>query len=147
MLPALTHLEDPVPRVSFFTVLCAALWLPLAATAEGPDWDAVAEVGTIEVVTRDQDGDVRETTVWFAVVDGQGFIRTGGSTWGENVSRDSSVVLRIEGVEYPLRADFIEDETLRARIITAFREKYGWFDGFVDFVRGSHPKIMHLLPR
>jgi hypothetical protein len=136
-----------LPRLSFVTALCAALWLPLAAAAEGPDWDAVRDVGTIEVVTHDEDGDVRETTVWFAVVDGQGFIRTGGSTWGENISRDPHLVLRIEGVEYPLRADFIEDEALRARIIAAFREKYGWSDGFVDFVRGSHPKIMHMLPR
>ncbi len=134
-------------RLSILMVLCAALWLPLAASAEGPDWDALADVGTIEVVTRDEDGDVRESSIWFAVVDGQGFIRTGGSTWGENISRDPNLVLRIEGIEYPLRADFIEGDALRARIIAAFREKYGWFDGFVDFVRGSRPKIMHMLPR
>ena len=134
-------------RLLFAAALCTALALPLGAAAAHPDWDALAEIGTIEVVTHDEDGDLRETTAWFAVVDGQGFLRTGGSTWGENISRDPNVVLRIEGEEYPLRADFIEEETLRARIIAAFREKYGWFDGAVDFVRGSHPKIMHMLPR
>lgn len=135
-------------RIPSLSVLCAVLCLPLAAAAApAPDWQKLADVGTIEVVTHDPDGEVRETTIWFAVLDGQGFIRTGGSTWGENTARDPNVALRIEGTEYLMRADFIEDETLRARVIAAFREKYGWFDGFVDFVRGSHPKIMHMLPR
>jgi hypothetical protein len=139
-------------RLPALPALCAGLWLAVlgaagARAAEGPDWEALADVGTIEVITRDEDGGVRESSIWFAVLDGQGFLRTGGSTWGENISRDPTVVLRIEGIEYPLRADFIEEDTLRARIIAAFREKYGWFDGFVDFVRGSRPKIMHMLPR
>ena len=119
----------------------------LPAAAQGPDWEAVADVGNVTVITTDEDGDPRETTIWLAVVDGQGFIRTGGSTWGENLVRDPELVLRIEGTEYPLRVDFIEDDAFRDRIEAAFREKYGWFDGFIDFVRGGRPKIMHLAPR
>lgn len=135
-------------RLPAVPALCIALWLIAgAARAAAPNWETLSEVGQIEVITRDDDGAARETTIWFVVVDGQGFIRTGGSTWGENVSRDSNVVLRIEGVDYALRADFIEDDALRERVVAAFREKYGWFDGFIDFVRGSRPKIMHMLPR
>lgn len=118
------------------------------ARAGEPDWDEVAEVGTIEIVTHDEDGDARETKIWFAVLDGQGFIRTGNSNWGENIRRDPrDVVLRIEGKEYPLRAEFIENDRLRERVVAAFRAKYGWFDGFINFVRGKRPNIMHMISR
>jgi hypothetical protein len=57
------------------------------------------------------------------------------------------VVLRIEDAEYPLRAEFIENDGLRERVVAAFRAKYGWFDGFINFVRGKRPNIMHMIPR
>jgi hypothetical protein len=135
-------------RPAALLVLALVLGGAAAARAAEPNWDALADVGQIEVVTHDEDGDERETTVWFAVVDGQGFIRTGGSTWGQNVRRNpADVVLRIEGVEYPLRAEFIENDKLRERVVAAFREKYGWFDGFADVVRGKRPNIMHMISR
>ncbi len=119
-----------------------------ARAGEAPDWDKLAAISRIEILTHDEDGDVRETTIWFAVVDGQGFIRTGDSNWAENIHRNpSDVVLRIEGVEYPLRAEFIENDALRERIVAAFREKYGWTDGAVQFVRGKRPNIMHMVSR
>lgn len=127
--------------------LAAALALPVAAGAAGPDWEALADVGTIEAITHDEDGDVRETKIWFVVLDGQGFIRTGSSRWGENVERDPELVLRIDEVEYPLRADFIDDDAHREQITAAFREKYGWVDGMIGLVRGGRPKIMHVIPR
>ena len=128
--------------------LFAALALPLAAAATPtPDWDSLADVGTIEAITEDPDGDVRETKIWLVVVDGQGFIRTGGSRWGDNVERDPDLVLRIEGVEYPLRAELIENDAHREQIVAAFREKYGWVDGLLNVVRGKRPKIMHMVPR
>lgn len=135
------------PRLAALFSLGLALAAYPARAAE-PNWDKVAEIEQIEIVTHDEDGDARETTIWFVVVDGQGFIRTGGSTWGENIRRDpSDVVLRIEGKEYPLRAEFIENDSLRERVVAAFRAKYGWFDGFVNFVRGKRPNIMHMISR
>lgn len=119
-----------------------------AALAAEPDWEKLADVGQIEVITHDEDGDVRETTIWFVVVDGQGFIRGGNSNWIANIRRNpADVVLRIEEREYPLRAEFIENDELRERIVAAFRAKYGWFDGAVDFVRGKRPNIMHMVSR
>jgi hypothetical protein len=118
------------------------------ALAAAPDWSAVAGVGEVQVLSADEDGSARETTVWLAVVDGQGYIRTSRSThWGDNVERQPDISLRIEGVEYPLRAVFITDPALRARVVAAFREKYGWIDGAMNFVRGSNPRIMRLDPR
>ena len=114
---------------------------------EGPDWDALAGVEVIRAWTVDPDGDPRETKIWFAVVDGQGFIGTGGSRWGDNLERDPDLVLRIEGRDYPLRADPIENTVLRGRIETAFRDKYGWTDAWVGFFRGNDPRIFHMLPR
>ena len=129
----------------------AALVSMLAASAPvaaEPDWEKLKDVGQIEVITHDEDGDVRETTIWFVVLDGQGFIRGGNSNWIGNIRRDpNDVVLRIEDEEYPLRAEPIENDSLRERIVAAFREKYGWFDGAVNFVRGKRPNIMHMVSR
>jgi hypothetical protein len=134
-------------RPALLVILCAALALPAAGQSRRPDWDAFAGVDTIEVITHDADGEPRETTIWLAVVDGQGFIRTGDTTWGENVVRDPNVVLRIEGEEYPLRADLIEDEGLRERVERTFHDKYGWQDRFVGWLRPGETKIMHMLSR
>jgi hypothetical protein len=128
--------------------LFACLLCTLAASAPAPDWSAVAGVEEVVVVTTNEDGTPRETTIWLVVVDGQGYIRTSRSTrWGDNVERDPDIVLRIEEQEHPARAFFVEDEALRERIVRAFREKYGWFDGMVNFMRGRHPRIMRLEPR
>jgi hypothetical protein len=135
-------------RKRLAALLALALGSAAAARAAEPNWDKLADIGQIEIVTHDEDGDERETTIWFVVLDGQGFIRTGGSTWGENVRRDpGDVVLRIDDKEYPLRAEFIENDKLRERVVAAFREKYGWFDGFINFVRGKRPNIMHMISR
>ncbi len=40
------------------------------------DWLAVADVGVIEIVTSDEDGDVRETKVWFVLLDSVSYLRT-----------------------------------------------------------------------
>jgi hypothetical protein len=119
-----------------------------ARASDPPDWEALKDVGQIEVITHDDDGDVRETTIWFVAVDGEGFIRTGDSTWGQNIQRNpADVVLRIGDVEYPMQAEFIESDSLRERVVKAFREKYGWFDGAVNVFRGDRPLIMHMTTR
>ena len=121
--------------------------IPGAALADAPDWNAVADVGTVEVGTTDEDGSERSTTVWLIVVDGQGYIRTGGTKWGENVVRKPEIGLQIEDDEFALRVEFVEDDALRERIETAFNEKYGWTDSLMAWLRGDRPKIMRLLPR
>jgi hypothetical protein len=136
------------PAGSAALAVAACALLASGASASAPDWEAVAGVREIEVLTRDEDGSARETTAWLAVVDGQGYLRTGaGTTWGDNVERSPDVALRIEGREYPLRAAFVSDAALRERVVAAFREKYGWIDGLLDVFRGGHPRIMRLEPR
>ncbi len=131
-------------------VLCIAALVTAAAMgarAEAPSWSSVADVERVEVITHDEGGDVRETVVWLIVVDGEGYIRTGNTRWGDNLVRDPELVLRIEDAEYPLRVEFVEDDARREQIVAAFREKYGFTDSFMNIFRGSRPKIMRLLPR
>jgi hypothetical protein len=128
--------------------VAACLLGAVAAGAAEVDWNAVADVEEVEVVTTNEDGTPRATTIWLIVVDGQGYIRTSGWTrWGGNVERNPDIALRIGDAEHLLRASFVEDEELRARIVAAFREKYGRFDGFLNVFRGSNPPIMRLDPR
>ena len=134
--------------VSIVVPMIVSMVLTASASAGAPDWNAVADVGTVVVLTADEDGDARETTVWLAVVDGQGYVRTSRSTrWGGNVVREPDIGLRIDDAEYPLRVSFVEEETLRQRIVATFREKYGWSDGMMAVFRGSKPRIMRLDPR
>ena len=136
------------PCACVLSVAVACLLGALAADAAELDWNRVADVGKVRVLTTNQDGTPRETTIWLAVLDGRGYIRTSGSTrWGDNVERNPDIALRIGDTEHPLRASLVEDEALRARIVAAFREKYGWIDGFLDVFRGSKPRIMQLDPR
>lgn len=129
-------------------VLAAAVALrPPSAAAASPDWNAVAATDTVEVITKNADGTLKDTTVWLVVVDGQGYIRTGNTRWWSNIERDHDVALRIEGKEYPLRVELVEDPELRQRVVDAFRAKYGWVDRAMDAIRSSTPHVMKLTPR
>ena len=133
--------------VALSTVLLAGVFASPSARAAAPDWNAAAGVQTVEIVTTNEDGTPRDTTIWLAVVDGQGYIRTGNTHWEGNIERNPDVVLRIEKAEYPLRAEFVQDAALRARIEQVFREKYGFSDAFIGVFRSGEPKIMRLAPR
>jgi hypothetical protein len=115
-----------------------------AAAAEPPDWDAVAGEDTVSVVTNNDDGTQRHTTVWLAVVGGRGYLRTGDTSWGRNVERDPDVSLVIGEREYPLRAELVEAEDERALVTKAFNEKYGWSDTVVGWFRSGRAKIVRL---
>lgn len=131
-------------RISVVTLAMVVLGA-FAAQAQLPDWSAVADTETVEVVTEDEDGSLRVTTVWLLVLDGEGYVRTGGTSWGANVVRSGNLTLRIDENEYPLGVEFEEDEDLRAQIEQGFRDKYGWSDGLIGWIRGNHPLHMHLV--
>lgn len=128
-------------------ILLGALFAAAPARSAGPDWNTVASVETVEIVTTNEDGTPKETTIWLVVVDGEGYVRTGSTRWKANIDRDKDVTLRIEGSEYPLRVEFATDAELRARVEQAFRDKYGFSDSFIDIFRSGDSNIMRLLPR
>jgi hypothetical protein len=131
----------------FGTALVLALAVGLAPAASAVDWSKHADEQVVQVVTTDEDGAARTTKVWIAVVDGEAYIRTGGTRWGKNVERNQDVRILAEGAEYDLRVEFVSDEALRARVSQALREKYGWSDRMLSVFRGGAPKIMRLVPR
>ncbi len=126
--------------------LACALALGTPASA-AVDWRAHADVDTVTVVTRREDGTLRDTTVWLVVVEGQGYLRTGSTRWGADVERNAEVALRVGGAEHPLRAVFVTDPDERERVTAAFREKYGFVDRMLSLFRGSEPVILRLEPR
>jgi hypothetical protein len=131
-------------------VLAAFTFLTLAVGARGDeaiDWSSYADEQTVKVVTTNQDGSSRETTVWLVVVEGQGYIRTGKTRWGGNIERDRDVALRIGETELALRVAFVSDEAEREAVVTAFRDKYGFSDWILGPFRRGEPKIMRLMPR
>jgi hypothetical protein len=121
--------------------------LLLASAAAAQDWNAESGVETIQVVTHDEDGAVRDTTVWLAVHQGHGYIRTGGTKWGANVKRNPDVQVKIGSDEYPLRAVPIPPEDpVYAAVSDVYRQKYGFPDKVMGLLRnlGGPATIMRL---
>ncbi len=130
------------PLLLLFSLLLAA-----PALAEYPDWASVADVEVIEVVTRDADGDLRETKVWFVLVDDVAYLRTSRSRWLENLRRDPDLVLRIEGREYEASAEEVPGDEIVEQVDRVTREKYGWQEGAIHIFRMRKPDILKLSPR
>ena len=130
--------------------LVVVAMIALANTALAQDWQALADTETIQVVTKDEFGKPRETTVWLAVYDGHGYIRTGATRWGKEIQREPDVVVRIAGDEFPLRAAPIgAGDATFAAVTDVFRQKYGFSDAAIGVFRnlGGTPTIMRLDPR
>jgi hypothetical protein len=131
-------------------VIAAFTLLTVAVGARGGEaivWSSYADEQTVKVVTTNEDGSSRETTVWLVVVEGQGYIRTGKTRWGGNIERNPDVALRIGETELTLRVAFVSDEVEREAVVTAFRDKYGFSDWILGPFRRGEPKIMRLMPR
>lgn len=125
----------------------ATLLLASPARADYPDWERLADVGVIEVVTRDADGDLRETKVWFVLIDGAPYLRTSESRWLANLRRDPDLVLRIEEREYQARAEEVPGDEMVERVDRATLEKYGWQERMIHPFRMRKPEILRLSPR
>jgi len=128
--------------------LAALNALPAGAASPLPDWKNFADLDTIQVVTRDDDEEhtLRETTIWLAVYEGQGYIRTGATTWGANVRREPNVVVRMGGANYELRATPIPEGEVYDAVKQTLRDKYGFMDSAMSIFRGigGTPTIMRL---
>jgi hypothetical protein len=128
-------------------ILGAAVPSALPDAARALDWNALAEVGVPEIVTRNEDGSERVTKLWLVVVDGQGFVRTGETRWAKNIERSPDVELRALGEAHALRAVAVVDVPLRERVNAAFRTKYGWWDRVTHPFGARDSKIFRLEPR
>jgi hypothetical protein len=75
-------------------IFAAALVLVGAAHGSPLDWTRFTDTQTIQIVSTDEDGGQRLTTIWIVVLDRQAYIRTAGTTWGDNVEREGALKLR-----------------------------------------------------
>ncbi len=108
---------------------CASGPVPVA---QGPiDWRAADDRWSLHIVTVEPGGDPRVTRIWLAIVDGEGTLRTGDSRWWQNLERDPNCRVRLLGIDYPVRVEFVTEHEEKARIDDAFVEKYGWLEGIL----------------
>jgi len=138
-------------RVVALSVALATLAIASNAAGEEaggwPDWDSYTDVGIIEILTVDEDGDARESKVWVVLLGGEPFLRTNDSRWLENIRRDPEIGLRIEGREYTGMAEEIEGDEIVDKVDEASRRKYGWQEAFIHVFRMKKPEILRLIPR
>ena len=129
-------------------VVAAAAFATPAATAAELDWSGIADVGVIEIITNDKDGDQRETKVWFVLIDGVPYLRTNDSRWLLNIRRDPGVRIRVEGVEYVQLARDVSSPKLIEQVDEATRAKYGWQEAIIHpfGIRIGDPQILRLSP-
>lgn len=134
-------------RLSVFCVGVMAFLFAWTARAEFPDWNALADVDVIEVITVDPDGDIRETKVWFVLLGGEPYLRTNSSRWLENLRRDPDLIVRVQGGDYEARAEEIFAEAIIEKVDLASGAKYGLQEQLLKIFRFSTPQILKLEPR
>ena len=121
--------------------------LSVTALADYPEASVLDAAEVIEVVTRDTDGDRRQTKVWVVLVDGDAYLRTNGSVWLENLRRDPELLLFVEGSEFEAQAEEIPSDVILEKVDRASQKKYGWQESLIHPFRTKRPEILKLTPR
>jgi len=93
--------------------------------AAEPKWSEISGEREITITVNQEDGTTRELIIWFAVVGGEGYIRTRNTSWRAEIERDPSVLLRIGGDYHPIRVRAVAKGALYDQVNAAFTEKYG----------------------
>jgi len=129
-------------------ILWASLLLTAAlagsVSAGEIEWQRFQDEDVIEVLTRDEDGALRETSIWIVAFDGHGYVRTNDSRWLANIRRGSSVALRIGEDEFPVTARESDDAALTARVEEGFKQKYGFTQRVMSWFRMREPTLLEL---
>jgi hypothetical protein len=125
--------------------LVLALALASVSHAAAPEWSELADLETVEVISSDEDGGQRLTTVWIVVLDHQAYVRTGGTRWGDNVEREGKLRLRVPRGEYALRAEKVLSAAEVESVEAAFAEKYGNSDWWAGLMRFGETRVFRLL--
>jgi hypothetical protein len=128
------------------TLFVLAMLLAFAAGAAPKfDWNQFADTQTVEIVSTDEDGGSRLTTVWIVVLDHQAYIRTSGTIWGDNVEREGKLRFRDGSAELSLRAEKVLVPSEVERVVAAFREKYGTTDALMQIFRFGETRVFRLV--
>jgi hypothetical protein len=130
-------------------MICGAVLLALAGSARAAevDWQRVQDTDVVEILTQDEDGEPRETSIWIVSLDGRGYVRTNDSRWLANIRRGSSVALRVEEQEFAVAAREPDDPAIAARVEEQFKQKYGFMQRVMSTFRVSEPTVLELTAR
>jgi len=123
------------------------LLVAVPAAGAAIDWQRFQEQDVIQILTTDEDGDPRETSVWVVTLDGNGYVRTNDSRWLANIRRGSEVVLRLDSEEFPVAARETDDPEITARVEESFKEKYGFLQRVMSVFRTTEPTVLELTAR
>ena len=128
------------------SVGCASTPIALSPNSVPPE--TIDDRWSLHVVTIDPDGGERVTRIWIAAENGEPAIRTNESRWWSNLERDPTIRIRLAGSDYPFRSESVIDLDGKARIDSAFLEKYGgWERMLFPQERGeTHVHYARLLP-
>jgi len=118
-----------------------------ASTAAGIDWQRCQDEDVVEVLTHDEDGGLRETSVWIVAFEGHGYVRTNDSRWLANIRRGSDVALRLAEQEFAVEAREPNDPAIAARVEEAFKQKYGFLQRVMSMFRITEPTVLELTAR
>ena len=135
-----------VEAIAFVAALVGLL-APGASRADGFDWTPFEQEDVIQVLTHDEDGELRDTKVWVVVLDGSGYVRTNASRWLENIQRNPEVQVRVRGYDYLMRAEEVRASALRESIEGAYKKKYGLLQRTMSLFRFREPTVLRLVPR
>jgi len=119
-------------------------WVSPATAAGELELASFRADAVVEILTRDADGELRETNVWCVVLDGAVYVRTNDSRWLANIRRGSEVALRARGAESAVRAEEEGDAARRAQVEEAFKEKYGLLQRAMSALRMREPTVLRL---
>jgi len=127
-------------------MVCAAVLLSFigAARAADLDWQRFQDTSVIEILTHDEGGALRETSVWIVPLAGHGYVRTNDSRWLANIRRGSPVALRVEGDEFAVSAREVDDAALKERVEEGFKQKYGFTQRVMSAFRFREPTVLEL---
>jgi hypothetical protein len=131
-------------------IACAFFLLTLAASvghAVEIDWQRLQDVDVVEILTHDEDGALRETSIWIVAFDGHGYVRTNDSRWLANIRRGSDVVLRVADEEFAVVAREPNDPAISERVEAGFKEKYGFIQRVMSTFRMTEPTVLELTAR
>jgi hypothetical protein len=95
------------------------------------DWNAAADIPQIQLETAPEDP--HSINVWVVVLDGEAFIVTSlllgtevpeERAWVRNITADSRIRIRVDGIVYPARLEAVDDSMQIAQVFELFRVKY-----------------------
>lgn len=115
----------------------------------GITWYALESSDVAIVATREAEGGIRRTHVWYVESNGELWIEAGRpeNSWFVDVTREPRLQFFAEGRRGLFRAEAARDPEAHARLRALIRSKYGWRDAWVAlYVDQSRSLAVRLLP-